>query len=158
MDGLIAEKKFYLSSIEYLNNQREIIYCFGYLSVYGILTARSCCDVDELLVIDQEKSEEYPIEINSIWVDNYICLINKTESVNHDARQTIQTQICSISMLDRNTDDFVNIKIDNQNITCLEQKCLLSLHQNTDLILLNGTGIICNDNIYGIIVTSKFYK
>ena len=157
INGLIAEEKIYLSSIEQLNDQREMNYCLGTLSVYGIVTARSCCEVDELYIVDQEKFKEFPLDLNSVWIDHQICLINKTENVQKNVKKVDQTNDCSITVFDSDTSDFINIEIDKRNINCLKKNCYYTPNFNDNWTLLNGTAVICqHSTIYGIITTSLF--
>ena len=157
INGLIAEEKIYLSSIEQLNDQRQMNYCLGTLSVYGIVTARSCCEVDELYIVDQEKFKEFPLDLNSVWIDHQICLINKTENVQKNVKKVDQTNDCSITVFDSDTSDFINIEIDKRNINCLKKNCYYTPNFNDNWTLLNGTAVICqHSTIYGIITTSLF--
>ena len=156
----MAEEIVHLSSIEKTNDQREINFCFGTLSVYGIITARSCCEVDQLFVVNQTKSEELPIDFNAVWIDNDICLINKTENMNMDVQHPITNmKDCAISIFDRIANDFIDIEFDDRNITCLNEICFYSTNVNDDWILLDGTAIVCDHfKIYGILMRSKFFN
>ena len=145
-----------MSTIRQFADQREINYCLGTLSVFGIITARSCCEVDELFAIDQEESNEFPIDSNLFFIDNHICLINKTVSLNTDVQKIDLTNNCSISLFDSSTSYFINKEIDDRNISCSNGLCFIIFDSDENLTLLNGTAIICNHStIYGIISSSE---
>ena len=141
-----------------MNDQREINFCFGTLFVYGIVTDRSCCEVDELFFVNRTRSEELPIDLNSVWIDNYICLINKTENVIMENEKIFSLKDCRITIFDQSTNEFINIEFDDRNITFVNEILYYSANLNDDWILLNGTVIFCQHNIiYGILTTSKFH-
>ena len=142
-----------------MNDQREINFCFGTSTAYGIVTDRSCCEVDELFVVDKTKSEEVSVDFNSIWIDNHICLINKTENLDKDIKNINDTKDCAIQIFDSYSNDFIKIEFDDRNITYLNENWYYSTTVTNNFILLNGTAIICQQNtIFGILTKSKSHK
>ena len=73
-----------ISVIRKVDNARETDICVGTSTKSGYITSKSCCQVDEMFLFDLETSEEIKIEENSIWIEDHICFINTTETLEFD--------------------------------------------------------------------------
>ena len=73
-----------LSIIRHVENARETDVCVGTSTSLGYITSNSCCQADEMFLFDLENSAEIKIEANSIWIEDHICFINTTETINVD--------------------------------------------------------------------------
>ena len=73
-----------ISVIRKVDNARETDICVGTSTKSGYITSKSCCEVDEMFLFDLESSEEIKIEENSIWIENHICFINTTATLEFD--------------------------------------------------------------------------
>ena len=73
-----------ISVIRKVENARETDVCVGTSTNFGYITSKSCCQVDEMFLFDLESSEEIEIEENSIWIEDHICFINTTETLEFD--------------------------------------------------------------------------
>ena len=71
-----------ISVIRKVENARETHVCIGTSTNFGYITSKSCCQVEEMFLFDLENSEEIEIEENSIWIEDHICFINTTETIN----------------------------------------------------------------------------
>ena len=150
---LTAEEKFQISSIKYIDNEREIDFCLGTSSSHGIITAGFCCQADEMIIVDLEKSNEIDFEIDSVVMDDYICIINKTDEPKQIYFNTNDNIDCSIIIYDNHIEDFVEKEIDFKNFSCLNQTCYLESYFESSETILIGTSIICgNSSIVGIVM------
>ena len=70
-----------ISVIRKVENARETDVCIGTSTNFGYITSKSCCQVDEMFLFDLESSEEIKIKENSIWIEDHICFINTTETL-----------------------------------------------------------------------------
>ena len=73
-----------ISVIRKVENARETDVCIGTSTNFGYITSKSCCQVDEMFLFDLESSEEIEIKENSIWIEDHICFINTTETLELD--------------------------------------------------------------------------
>ena len=73
-----------ISVIRKVENTRETDVCVGTSTNFGYFTSKSCCQVDEMFLFDLESSEEIEIKENSIWIEDHICFINTTETLELD--------------------------------------------------------------------------
>ena len=151
-----------ISLIRNINDSREIDTCSGMSTRFGYLTSNSCCQADELILHDLNNFKDIPIDGNSLWVEESICLINKTETIDNNFTMN-DNQIyrqCSLSMYDNNQEQFNEHKLKFRILGCFDSACDLKIDSNLyqNQTILNGTLIICEHSFYSAIVIKSKYK
>ena len=149
-----------LSLVREVENSRETDVCLGMSTIFGYVTSNSCCQSSEIFLFDLESSKEIPIEIQSLWIEENICLINTTESFefNFPITETEKKQECSMLSYDKNLGQFREQELEIQIEGCFESTCLLDLDPQflSFQTILNGTSIICKESNYiGIVTKSR---
>ena len=149
-----------ISLIRQIDDAREYDVCLGSQTIFGIITAKSCCQADELFFYDLTNSKEVSIDDKMFWVEDNICFINTTETFEIDVAITdgVIQQSCTIMTYDKSEEQFdaqiFQLRIDK----CFENNCVIKLDSelSRNHIILNGTSIRCNESTYfGIITKSK---
>ena len=155
---LFPDGNIIISAIRQLENAREIHYCAGTSTSFGYVTASSCCQAQEMFLFDIEKSNDINIEEFSVWVEEYICFINTTQTFEFDfsTEDKNETNVCSIVTFDDNEGQFDVQTIQTQK--CFDIPCLLTIDiaifQNTTF--LAGSSIFCQKSLhFGIVTKSK---
>ena len=165
LSNLQLNEDIAISLIRQIDDAREHDVCLGSSTIFGIITAKSCCQADELFLYDLTNSEEVPIDDAILWVEENICFINTTNTLINttfeiDVAITDDDihQSCSIMTYDKSQEKFeaqIFELIINQ---CFENNCLFKIDSEllTNQIILNGTSISCDESKYvGIITKSK---
>ena len=148
-----------ISLIRQIDDTREHDVCLGSLTNFGVITAKSCCQADELFLYDLTYSKVL-IDDKMFWVEDNICFINTTDTFEIDlaiTRDDIQ-QSCLI-MTYNNTEEKFDEQIFQLRIDeCFENSCIFNIDSEllTNHIILNGTSISCDESRYiGIVTRSK---
>ena len=141
-----------------LNQERETGFCLGQSTEFGILTSTTCCLADDLSVIDLKLGNKIDILNNSIWLDEKknFCFINRMKNLNVYF-QSLNQNGCTIKVYDYYGNNFMNNST-NGHISCKNGNCFLDVQLNENTTILNGSSIICNNVIFGIVVSSKILK
>ena len=149
-----------ISLIRKIDNAREHDVCLGSQTIFGVITAKSCCQADELFLYDLNNSKEVSMDDKMFLVEDNICFINTTDAFEIDvatSNEVIQ-QSCTIMTYDKSEEQFAaqifQLRIDK----CFENNCEIKLDYelSRNHIILNGTSIRCNASTYlGIITKSK---
>ena len=159
LSNLQLNEDIAISLIRQIDDAREHDVCLGSLTIFGIITAKSCCQADELFLYDLTNSKEVSIDDKMFWVEDNICFINTTDTFEIDVAITnddIQ-QSCSIMTYD-NTEEKFNEQIFELRINkCFENSCFFNIDSKllTNHIILNGTSISCDESNYVGIVTKS---
>ena len=149
-----------ISIIRHVENARETDVCVGTSTSLGYITSNSCCQADEMFLFDLENSAEIKIEANSIWIEDHICYINTTETINVDVPMfdTGEIQSCSILAFDSSQGKFNEHKLQVETKGCMNNLCTLKIDSNIlqDGKILDGTSIACDQQPnLGIITKSE---
>ena len=151
-----------ISLIRNIDDSREIDTCSGMSTRFGYLTSNSCCQADELILHDLNNFKDIPIDGNSLWVEDSICLINKTETIdfNFTMNDNAIYRQCSLSMYDNDQERFNEHQLEFQILGCFDSPCELKIDSNLyqNQTILNGTLIICDHSFYSAIVIKSKYK
>ena len=148
-----------ISLIRQIDGAREHDVCLGSLTNFGVITAKSCCQADELFLYDLTNSKEVLLDEKMFWVEENICFINTTDTFEINVAITnddIQ-QSCSI-MTYNNTEEKFDVQIFQLRIDkCFENSCIFNIDSEllTNHIILNGTSISCDESNYVGIVTKS---
>ena len=127
----------------------------------GYLTAKSCCQGDQIHLFDQKTYDELTIPQNSIWIDENICYINTTD-ISKLSVQSLEfegTQTCSVDVF--GVEEFNEHHFDLEIEQCFDSPCILEIDENMfqNGTILNGTSVSCRQsNQFGIITKSKIFK
>ena len=159
---LEPNKTIIISLIRIIDDAREIDTCSGMATRFGYLTSYTCCQADELILHDLNNSEDILIDEDSLWVEDSICLINKTEVIDFNFSMNdyeIYRQ-CSLSMYDNHQERFNDHKFDLKILGCFDSPCELAIDSNLyqNQTILNGTLIICENSIHSAIIIKSKYK
>ena len=161
VSNLQLNENIEISLIRQIDDVREHDVCLGSLTDFGVITAKSCCQADELFLYDLTNSKEVSIDDKMFWVEDNICFINTTDTsfeidvviTNDDIQQS-----CSIMTYDKTEEKF-DAKIFELRIQkCFDNNCLFKIDSElmANHIILNGTSIRCAESTYlGIITKSK---
>ena len=149
-----------ISLIRHVENARETDVCLGASTRMGYLTSLTCCQADEIFVLDFDDASEISIEANSYWKEEKICLINTTEIFEYDfpISDRIDQQLCSIVTFDFNTSQLNEFQLEMKVLSCLQKPCLQKMFPESleNQIIFNGTSIQCHQSYLGIVTKSKF--
>ena len=158
---LEPNKTIIISLIRIIDDSREIDTCSGTSTKFGYLTSNTCCQADELILHDLNNSKDILIDETSFWVEDSICLINKTEVINFNFSMNdyeIYSQ-CSLSMYDNDKEQFIDHNFELKILGCFDSPCELDIDSNLyqNRTILNGTLMICENSTHSaIIIKSKF--
>ena len=151
-----------ISLIRIVDDSREIDTCSGMSTRFGYLTSFSCCEADELILHDLNNSKDIPVDGNSLWIEDSICLINKTEIIdfNFTTHDNAIYRQCSLLMYDINQERFNHHELELKILGCFDSPCELEIDSNLyqDQTILNGTLIICENSFHSAIVIKSKYK
>lgn len=151
-----------ISLIRNIDDASEIDTCSGILTRFGFLTSKLCCQADELSLYDLNNSKDIPLDENSLWLEDSICLINKIEEIEFISSITDNEtyRLCSLSMYDYENERFNKQTLKFKIIGCFDSPCQIKidskLYQNQ--IILNGTLIVCENSAQSAIVTKSKYS
>ena len=151
-----------ISLIRIIDDSREIDTCSGMSTRFGYLTSKSCCEADELILHNLNNSKDIPIDENVLWIEDSICLINKTEinDFNFTINQNAIYRQCTLSMYDNNQERFNDHKLEFKILGCFDSPCELEIDSNLyqNQTILNGTLIICENSYHSAIVIKSKYN
>ena len=111
---------------------------------------------------DQENSTDFKVETYSTLVNEHICFINTTQSIefnfnNWNFSQSIQ---CSMKVFQNKNGDIYdhNIFVDTEN--CNDNLCWSNYDKNAfvNVTILLGAPISCDGSIFGILKNGMFYR
>ena len=162
LSNLQLNENIQISLIRQIDDAREHDVCLGSQTIFGILTAKSCCQAEELFLYDLTNSKEVSIDAKIFWVEDNICFINTTDKFEIDvaidvADEVIQ-QSCSVMAYDKTEQKF-DAQIFEVTINkCFENNCIFKIDSELlkNHIILNGTSIRCDESTYlGIVTNSK---
>ena len=150
-----------ISLIRQIDDAREYDVCLGSLTIFGVITAESCCQADELFLYDLTNSKEVSIDEKIFWVEDYMCLISTTDTFEIDVAITddVNPQSCSIMTYDITEEKFDAQIFELRINECFENNCIFKIDSELlkNHIILNGTSIRCDESTYsGIVTKSKF--
>ena len=151
---LTAESSILISRIENIGKERVINYCLGTQTKFGILTTTVCCQADEIIIFDIVNLKEIAIGVQSIWMNDDVCLINKPNDSVIIFSNLNQASNCSILIYDHEQEDFAKKDFQFDDSTCSQQSCDLESYVNQNESLLNGSTIICQDSFIFAMVQS----
>ena len=156
---LIAESTVLIAIENQLQQARETNFCLGQSTEFGILTSTICCIADEISIIDLESKSEIDIVNNSIWLDEEksICIINTMNDFNFVFRDSNMTDECMIKIFDHNTSNFDYISLNN-NIIHENENFFLDIELEENTTILNGSSIICDNVIFGLVLSGKNFS
>ena len=151
-----------ISLIRQIDDAREHDVCLGSQTIFGVITAKSCCQADELFLYDLTNSKEVSIDAKIFWVEDNICFINTTDKFEIDvaidvADEVIQ-QSCSLMTYDKTEQKFDAQIFEVTIKKCFENNCIFKIDSELlkNHIILNGTSIRCDESTYlGIVTNSK---
>ena len=149
-----------ISLIRQIDDTREHDVCLGSLTNFGVLTAKSCCQADELFLYDLTNSKEVSIDEKMFWDEDHICFINTTDTFEIDVAITNDDikQSCSIITYDNTEEKFDEQIFELRINKCFDYSCIFNIDSEslTNHIILNGTSISCDESRYiGIVTRSK---
>ena len=151
-----------ISLINHVENAREIDACMGMSNDLGYITSKQCCEADQAMLFDLETFKEIPIGINSIWIEEHVCLINITEiqTISFPTFDNDEAQSCSTLSFDESDGQFTEHQLEIEIEKCFDSPSSLKIDPNLfqNVTILNGTSVVCDEaNQIGIITKSKFY-
>ena len=146
-----------VSFIRHVESARETDACLGTSTNVGYITAKSCCQSDDISLFDLKTFKEIPIAIDSLLIDENICFINTTQSFqfNYSVSENKKRRTCSMLMYENNLGQFIDQNLEIQIEDCLENTCLLDLNSYQNQTIFNGTSITCNESTHIGIVTNS---
>ena len=150
-----------ISTIRKVNDVRASEICLGKSSKYGYITSRLCCQADEIFLTHFNSEEIIPIETNSYWIEDEICLYNTTDifKINLPNLNDNKKKECSIIMYNIETQTFNEHEIEIEPGKCLASSCILELASelSQNKIVLHGLSISCEkSSFFGSVTKSKF--
>ena len=160
LSNLQLNENIEISLIRQIDDAREHDVCLGSQTIFGVITAKSCCQADELFFYDLTNSNEVLMDDKMFWAEDNICFISTTDALEIDVAITNEViqQSCTIMTYDKSEEQFAaqifQLRIDK----CFENNCVIKLDYelSRNHVILNGTSIRCNASTYlGIITKSK---
>ena len=162
LSNLQLSENIEISLIRQIDGAREHDVCLGSLTIIGVITAKSCCQADELFLYDLTNSKEVSIDDKMFWIEDNICLINTTDTfeidVAIDVTDEVIQQSCTIMTYDRTEQKFDPQIFELTINKCFENNCIFKIDSELlkNHIILNGTSIRCDESTYfGIVTKSK---
>ena len=158
---LLLLGKIIISIFFKVNNARETDFCLGISTSIGYITSQSCCRADELFLFDFDTGNEIFMEIDSYWMDENICIFNKTHiSGLNFGIQEEKNHFCSLL-----TYDVVQNEFDEHNFLfeiehCSHGSCKFTFDAESleNKTFLNGTLISCDQSSLVGLLTGAFLK
>ena len=159
LSNLQLNENIEISLIRQIDDAREHDVCLGSQTIFGVITAKTCCQADELFFYDLTNSKEVSIDDKMFWVEENICFIKTTETFEINAISDDDiNQPCTIMTYDKSEEKF-DAKIFELKIQkCFDNNCVFKIDSESmaSHIILNGTSIRCDEsNNVGIVTKSK---
>ena len=145
-----------------VNNARETDFCLGISTNIGYITSQSCCQADELFLLDFDTGNQILMETDSYWMDENICIFNTTGvfDLNYGIQEENKKHFCSLL-----TYDLIQNEFDEQNFQfetehCSHESCKFTFDAESleNKTILNGTLISCDQSSLFGLLTGKFAK
>ena len=154
---LVAESTVLITVINQIRQSRSIDICLGQSTKIGIITSAKCCLADDLALMDNETGNRIQILTNEIWINELesICFINAVENFNFVFDRSNNTDQCSIQMYDHKSSKFKIHYLTYDEIYCEERKCNIDINIAQNEIILDGSAVVCENSVYGIIQRCK---
>ena len=161
LSNLQLNENIEISLIRQIDDAREHDVCLGSQTIFGVITAKSCCQADELFFYDLTNFKEVSMDDKMFWVEENICFINTTDAFEIDVAITNEViqQSCTIMAYDKTEQKFDEQIFELRINKCFENNCLFKIDSELlkNHIILNGTSIRCDESTYsGIVTKSKF--
>ena len=158
--SLQATGNVVISLIRQVENAREIDACMGISNDLGYVTSKQCCEADQVMLFDMKTYEEIAIGMNSIWIEEHVCLINITEieEMNFPTFDNEEVQACSILAFEESEGQFTEHQLNIDIRKCFDHPCSLKIGPNLfqNGTILNGTSVVCDEATkIGIITKSE---
>ena len=147
-----------ISVIRHVESARETDSCVGTSTSSGYITSSSCCEADQMFLFDFENSTEITIEENSIWIEEYICFINTTETVKFyfPTLDGVENQLCTFFAYDDSQGKFNEHQLQIETKNCIDSTCSLKIDSIENEKILVGSSIICEGSPnFGMVTKSK---
>ena len=156
---LLLLGKIIISIFFKVNNARETDYCLGISTSIGYITVHSCCQADELFLLDFDTGNEISMETDSYWIDENICIFSTTDvSQLNFLTQEKKTNFCSLLMYDVIQNELHEQKFQFENDECSYGSCIFTFEAESlkNKKILNGTLISCDQSSFLGLFTGEF--